>query len=249
MRGYTAQERLTYWLYRDRIPVVKLLIVSNVLAFLATALFGLGRILQGLAFGADRVFCMPWTLFTYPLVGSCCGLISLLFSGYWLWIAGGSLERSWGSRVFAWYFFLMSAVTALGLCIGSFLTGIPVGVSGLWLPLAGVTVAFAMLDPEQQILFLFIVPLKLKYLALIDVAVVLVSYGGGHPLLGVFALAGCAASYWYVRRGRWSGSRTSARRDGVIRVHPRHAVRRSWNPAKWYRDYRERKRLRDLLGE
>lgn len=250
MQRYSVQDRLTYWLYRDRIPVVKLLIVSNILTFLAIRLSGAGKYLGWLAFDADTAFAAPWTLFTYPLIASCCGIVSLLFGYYWLWIAGGSLERAWGSRVFAWYFFLMSAVTALGLCVGSFMTGAPVSVAGLWLPIAGVTIAFAMLNPEEQILFMFILPLKLKYLALLDVVLVLISFGsGGRLLMGVFALAGCAVSYWYVRRGRWLGSHLDTRHDRVIRIHPRHAVRKSWNPIKRYRDYRERKRLRNLLVE
>jgi membrane associated rhomboid family serine protease len=249
MRGYTTQDKISYWIFQDRVPVVKLLIVANVVTFLAMELFRIGLVPQLLAFSPGRAIAMPWTLFTYPLLGVG-GVVSLLFAGWWLWFAGGSLERAWGSRTFGLYFFLMSAVTALGLYIGGLLTGVPVGAEGLWLPIAGVTVAFGMMNPEQQILFFFVIPLKLKYLALIDAAIVLVQYGSMNPLLGVFALAGCGVSYWYVRGGI-SIQLPTARppRGEVIRVNPRYAVRKSWNPIKRYRDYRARKRLEDLFKE
>ena len=249
MRGYTTQDKIAYWLFKDRIPVVKLLIVSNVVTFLAMELFHVAQIPQLLAFSPGRAMDMPWTLFTYPLLGVG-GVMSMLFAGYWLWVAGGSLERAWGSRTFGLYFFLMSAVTALGLYVGSFLPHtVPVSAVGLWLPISGVTIAFAMMNPEQQILFFFVIPLKLKYLALIDVIVVLVQYGSTNPLLGLCALAGCGVSYWYVRSGRSISLPTPRPRGEVIRINPRYAVRKSWNPIKRYHDYREQKRLKDFLGK
>ena len=240
---------LTYWLFKDRIPVTKILILVNILTFLAIAIFRVQGVLHFLGFYSPTAIAMPWTAFTYPLVGMN-DLIGLLFAGYWLWFAGGSLERSWGSTTFGVYFFLMSAISALGLFVGSILTGIPVTVAGLWLPIAGVTVAFAMLNPEQQILFMFVIPLKLKYLALLDAALVFVSYGMKSPILGVFALAGCAVSLWYIRSGWRAGYRPSSYSDDkIIRMRPRHGARRNLNPIKWYKDYQERKRLNNLFGK
>jgi len=241
----------SYWLFKDRIPVTKLLIISNVLTFALIALANLGVIVQLLAFQWTTFLIKPWSIVTYPLVwvGDPLGL---LFSGYWLWVAGGSLERNWGSQKFAIYFFSMCAVTAVGIFIGGWLTHADPTIAGLWLPLAGVTVAFAMLNPEQQILFFMIIPMKLKYLALIDVIIVLFSYGsGGRLLLGIFALAGCAMSYFYVK-GRSSFSRYEYRspqqdtHDRIIRIYPQ---RRTFtlNPFKWYKEYKDRKRLKDFF--
>jgi membrane associated rhomboid family serine protease len=248
------QNKASYWIYGDRIPVTKLLILANVVAFISVALFKIGLIPNLLGFSTAAFQAQPWTvwtLFTYPLTGIE-SPISLLFAGYWLWWAGGSLERSWGSRTFGLYFFGMSAVSALGLFLGFFLTGINVSLTGLWLPLAGVTVAYAMLNPEQQILFMFVIPLKLKYLAAIDAVLVLVSFGQMHLLLGVLGLSGCALSYWYVRRGRNMSFAPSPRRSAddfeIIRMRPRHTEKRELNPFKWYAKYKERKRLKDLFN-
>lgn len=256
MRGYTTSEKLVHWLTHDGIPATKLIIVVNVFTFLL-AWMGYGDHLEAyLGFHFVTTLRAPWTLFTYPLLGMI-GPIGLLFGGYWLWIAGGSLERTWGTQAFVKFFFVISAISALGLYLGCLVTGQFVQAVGLWLPLAAVTVAFAMLNPEQTILFMFIIPLKLKYLALLSAGLVFLSYGavgqGSTPLatrliMGAFALSGCAASYWYARHGTRLdfGRPRQPSRDNVIRIQPRGAQRRTGLLA-WYKEYRDRKRLKDLF--
>src|SRR5690349_3103089 len=60
----------------------------------------------------------PWTLFTYPL--AMFDPIPLLFSGYWLYWVGGTLERSWGSLNFAVVFFLLCAIAGLAFIPAAF---------------------------------------------------------------------------------------------------------------------------------
>lgn len=253
MRGGTSTEKFIYWLLADRIPLTKLLIIINIFTFLVFALVRVRAVEVGLLmlmFDPQAAIGRPWTFFTYPLVAQGFGVISMLFAGYWLWVAGGSLERSWGTRTFGIYFFGMSAITALSLFVGYIITSYPISLAGLWLPIAGVTVAFAMLNPEQQILFFFIIPLKLKYLALLDVVLVLISYSQGSILMGIFALAGCAVSYWYVRRGRYVDYPRSNRRQRggeVIRLYEKPSLRKRLCPVERYRKYREQKRLKDFL--
>lgn len=244
MRGYSASDKARYWLASGGIPVTKSLIVVNVLTLLLVTLFHLDSLWRLLVFDSSSVFAQPWTMFTYPLVGL--EILSLLFAGYWLWVAGGSLERTWGSNTYAVFFFVISAITAVGLYLGGLLTHSAVGLVGLWMPLAALTVAFAMLNPEQRILFFFVIPLKLKYLALLDVVLVFISYGRVNLLLGVFALAGCAAAYLYVTRVicfDFGGG------DNVIHIRPKHAVRQSWNPFKRAKEKKDQKRLRDFLDD
>lgn len=257
MRGYTTSEKLVYWLTHDGIPATKLIIVVNVFTFLLAWMKYGGYLEAYLGFHVLTALRAPWTLFTYPLLGMI-GPIGLLFGGYWLWIAGGSLERTWGTRTFVEFFFVISAISAAGLYLGHLATGAFVAAIGLWLPLAAVTVAFAMLNPEQTILFMFIIPLKLKYLAALSAGLVFLSYGaigeesttlGSQLFMGLFALSGCAAGYWYARHGtrldlgrsRWSS------RDNVIRIKPSGARQRRTGLLGWYKEYRDRKRLKDLF--
>jgi membrane associated rhomboid family serine protease len=248
MRTGTSTEKFSYWLYRDGIPVTKLLVLVNALTFLL--MFLRVRWLEALAFDPASALQAPWTFFTFGLLGTG-GPINLLFQGYWLWIAGGSLERAWGSRGYALFFFAMCGVTAAGMLAGGMFAGSAPALAGLWLPVAGVTIAFAMMNPEQQILFFFLIPLKLKYLALLDVALVFVAYGRMSPILGLFALCGCGVSYWYVRFGRNLGAAPRPERRQrveVVHVYRRERFLRKLNPLWWLKESRERKRLRDLFG-
>jgi membrane associated rhomboid family serine protease len=243
--GRTAQD-FVYWLKKDRAPVTKSIVLINAITLVLLAVVHLGA-LGLLMFNSSTAVAMPWTFFTYPLV--CDGdILGLVFACYWLWIAGGSLERSWGSMEFGIYFFAMSAVSALGLFIGGLITGVQVP-AGLWIPLAGLTVSFAMRNPEETILFMFFLPLKLKYLAMISAAAIFISFGRINILLGLFSVLGCAACYLHARSGSLTDFRSAWDRhdDKVIRIHPKHAVRRDFNPIHWYQARREEKRLKDLF--
>ncbi|MGQ9455840.1 MAG: rhomboid family intramembrane serine protease [Armatimonadota bacterium] len=242
-------DRYLQWFIEDRIPTVKVLIVSNALTYFVGIFANLRSIEHLWTFEPSSLALQPWTILTYPLWTSSRDVISVLFACYWLWVAGGSLERAWGSTKFATYFFSMSAISALGLFPAWIISGTNVGASGLWLPLAGATIAFAMRDPERQILFFFLIPLKLKYLALLDVVILLVSYGRISPVCGLLGLTGCVYSYAYVR-ARWSYKRVYYQPDDkIVRIHKRKNVLRWINPLNWYREYRIRKSLRDLFDK
>lgn len=248
MRQGFDREAIAYWLFKDRIPVTKLLIVTNAATFFAVMLFTLDIIPFYTACTTATFQQMPWTFFVYPLIGAG-DVLGMLFSLYWLWVAGGSLERNWGSSKFTVFFFIMSAVSALGVLAGGWIVNQNTVVLGLLLPLAGLTIAFAMLNPEQEILFFLIIPMKLKYLALLDVALVLLGFGRQNIVIGICALLGCAFAYWYVTSGRYEqGARDSGNR--VLIVHPRRKSFLGWlNPFSWIKSRRERDRLRKLFED
>ena len=106
----------------------------------------------------------PWTLLTYPLVSF--DIIGVIFYGFWLFFVGGSLERSWGTRFYATYFFALAVISALGLTAGSFLVQIPVLVTN-WLPLAAITLTWCLLNPNEVIRFNFLFPIQAKWLGIL----------------------------------------------------------------------------------
>lgn len=254
-----SAENIRYWLVGGGIPVTKLIIAANILLMLVVGFSSTPDLAKFLMFDSDTVAKLPWTIFTYPLVslaGGGYGIIGVLFAAYWLWLAGGSLERSWGSTRYAVFFFMMSGITALGLLLGSFLTGVPVQAIGLWLPIAAITVAFGMMNPENVILFMFFIPMKLKFLAVLDVVLVFISFFNFRApqtfLLAVAALAGCAFSFWYVTSGARFGasySPSTPRQGQVIHLFGRRGWTSKLNPMHWFREYRERKRLKDFFNK
>ena len=121
------------------------------------------------------------------------------------------MERGWGSRRYAIFFFTLSAISALSLLLGYYLAGrvafpeflLGNGLAlmfGFSLPLSGMIVAFCMLNPELTLNFYF-VPVRAIHVAWI---VALLSYftAGMGPLLNLFACGGIFAAFLYVKFGR-----------------------------------------------
>lgn len=198
-------DALRDFIQRGGVPVTLALVGINVFTFLA-AFFspGLGALLQTeMVFGIRSVISAPWTLLTYALVSlppfSLWFVINLVF----FWLSGGSLERGWGSRRYALFFFALTLASSLSLLLGGLLLhqqSPP--LSGVFLPWTGLIVAFCMLNPEQQITVYFF-PVRAKYLAIGVTAWTYLTYGSMlGPLMGLFAIGGILAAYLYVRFAR-----------------------------------------------
>lgn len=222
-------------------PVTKALMVCAVLTMLL-AVFGADRWLGRLVFTLTGVIQQPWSLVTYPLV-SPRRSIGVLFAVIWLWFVGGSLERSWGSRRYGIFFAWVSLLTAVGAGAAGYLAGKDAVLMGLWVPLAPLTVAWAALNPEAQVLFYFIIPLRAKYLAWITVAFLYLYQGVAiHPFWGLLILLGCAAAYYQVSRPRrYRSSGPNIRGSGFDW--------RRLDPIERLRDWQRRRSLRRLFRD
>lgn len=134
-------------------PLIQSLLIANVLVFL------LGQVLLGssvlLAFAlwplASGQF-IPWQLLTYSFLHG--GLMHLAFNMYGLWMFGSELERVWGSRRLAVFYFasvLAAAVTELFVAALLGTSAPTVGASG---GLFGLLMGFAILFPQRRIMLL-----------------------------------------------------------------------------------------------
>jgi membrane associated rhomboid family serine protease len=198
-RSNALDDFLTRWL-RSGYPLTLALIAANFLTLLLVA-FRV-PVYEYLALQIPQTLVRPWTIVTYPLVSF--GVFGMIFHGIWLYFVGGSLERSWGTRTFALYYLAMTVISALGLILGAFVLRVSV-MADSWLPIAALTVAFCLLNPHEVIRFWFILPIPARMLAVIEVVIIFFVYAlGYHPLMGIFALTGCLASYLWVRNRSWS---------------------------------------------
>lgn len=244
------------------IPVVRGILIAcaavMVMAFLTSQ--GGGNWLALLGFAPSAWLRQPWSLLTYPFLVT--SLLTLVFQGFWLYIVGGTLERSWGSRNFAALFFIWTAICGVVLLPVYYLSGgnLDVPLSSLVLPNTCLTVAWAALDPDMELLLYGLIPVRAKWLALIDVGYVFFTWGYSYGIpMSLMALAGPAAAYYYVRkmprlnlgfRTPRSASRPRGRapllreedgpgRERVTRV----------NPFAKKNEQQEIERLKRLLGE
>lgn len=140
--------------------VVWLLMVMDTTGTLATAFyFNPGRVLQG----------QIWRLVTFPFVPDTSSPIFMILALYFYYFQGTALERHWGSGPFTiFYLGGMLATVAVGFVLYAF--GYNASYSGTYLNLS-LIFAFAALYPDTVFLICFILPVKAKWLALLDAVV------------------------------------------------------------------------------
>lgn len=100
-------------------------------------------------------------LFVLPLPQSAMGYVFAVFAWYLFYMMGSALESYWGAFRFNAYVFTNFALT---VAIAFFAPAEP--VTNYYI-LASVFLAFAFLNPDFELLLFFILPLKIKWLALI----------------------------------------------------------------------------------
>ncbi len=111
-----------------------------------------------------------WRLVTFALIPDARGPLQLLISCYFYYWIGTSLERQWGTAKFFCYYLGGMLFTLLGTTIVSIMTGFPIPVYGAGYVNFAMFLAFAALWPDAQVLLFFIIPIKIKYLAYLDLA-------------------------------------------------------------------------------
>jgi membrane associated rhomboid family serine protease len=189
-------------------PVIKALIIANVAAF-AVSWFAQDLLL---AFGlrpADVFGRLSiWQPVTYMFLHG--GIGHILFNMLALWMFGTELERMWGSRFFARFYFVAgvgAAVTTLLLSFAPYeafsqlYTSLTIGASGA---IYGVLLAYGMYFPNRPILLWFVFPIPAKYFVMIMGAIAFfMSMGGpGGGVAHITHLGGLLAGYLYLKGGR-----------------------------------------------
>jgi membrane associated rhomboid family serine protease len=148
-----------------------------------------------------------WQLVTYLFLHS--GIMHILWNMLGLWMFGAPIERLWGTRKFLRFYFICGISAGLTVILLAYIFGgidtATIGSSGA---IYGVLMAYALMFPDQTILFGFLIPMKSKYFVMIIGAIVfLQSYTatvGGQPngVAVVAHLGGLLAGYLLLRGGR-----------------------------------------------
>ncbi|MGM9680304.1 MAG: rhomboid family intramembrane serine protease [Eubacteriales bacterium] len=101
-----------------------------------------------------------WRLITFIFIPPDSSVLFILFSLYFYWLIGNELENQWGSFRFNIYY----------LCgmIGTVIAGIITGYAANSYLNLSLFLAFALIYPDYQVRIFFILPVKMKYLALLD---------------------------------------------------------------------------------
>ena len=175
-------------MHREHWHLTEGLIFAHFAVFILTYTNQAGA--QALMLLPGLVHSRPWTLVTYQFVQGR-SMLWFFIAMLVLWIMARPLEESWGSPRFL-LFWLVST-------FGASLTA-----AGLGLPLAGsvgfsgcLLFTFATLYPEVEFLLFFLIPVKVKYLAVVAGAFLVfsgLSFGIG---AGAAYVAGMSAGYLF----------------------------------------------------
>jgi len=188
-------------------PVIKALLLSNIVIYLLASFFALFYIHgQPLVVYIDLIFALfPlgngfhfWQLLTYMFMHA--GLMHLLFNMFALWMFGMELENTWGSRKFLLYYLMCGLGAGLSnLLIAPLFTtaGPTVGASGA---IYGVLIAFGMMFPDRPIFIYFLLPIRARYFVLLYILLEMYSgINGTSDGIAHFAhLGGAAVGFIYL---------------------------------------------------
>ncbi|HEY0733208.1 MAG TPA: rhomboid family intramembrane serine protease [Chitinophagaceae bacterium] len=148
-------------------PIVKNLIIINVLVFVAQLMFdkqyGITGLLAMWPIGHELF--SPYQIATHMFTHG--GFMHIIFNMFALWMFGRVLENVWGPKRFL-LFYLLSGIGAAAAHLGMqlfFGDGAPaVGASGA---IMGIFAAFAYLFPNTELFIMFIpFPVKAKWAVL-----------------------------------------------------------------------------------
>ena len=118
----------------------------------------------------------PWQLISYGFLHG--GFNHLFFNMFALWMFGLPIERMWGSRKFAEYYFICILGAGLVQLLVQYLSGgnyPTIGASGA---VFGLLLAYGVTWPNNKLLLIFFpVPIKAKWFVLI--------YGAAELIFGV----------------------------------------------------------------
>jgi membrane associated rhomboid family serine protease len=200
-RGYLSSSGLP--------PGIRALLISNVAIFLID--FFLGGPLRGF-FGLAVLrptdvmqHLYIWQLATYMFLHR--GIGHILFNMLALWMFGTEFERLWGTRRFLRFYFFCGVGAGICVILGGYLFGNPgVGTIGSSGAIYGILLASAVMWPDRQMLFYFLIPIKMKYFVMIIGGIAFLnSFNPASPVSEVAHLGGMLFGYIFLKSPQLRG--------------------------------------------
>jgi len=245
-------------------PGVKFLMIVNGTVFLIQQIAGLiipdGNLIEGLFGLSHNGFInsfMIWQPFTYMFLHG--GWMHIFFNLIGLWMFAGELEIAWGKSKFLRYYILSGIGAGFFISLMNYIAFIKFGESAALVTTIGasgaiyaVLLAYAMLWPDREVLFYFILPVKIKYLV---IAFGLMEFfgtlssaaGAGGNISHIGHLGGIISGYFLIRFMRSSKSSVKFKKSFIEKFKKQNRL----NEKKKVIDTRivAKKIIDDLLGK
>ncbi|MCI8808655.1 MAG: rhomboid family intramembrane serine protease [Oscillibacter sp.] len=198
-----AVERFALEHPRFGIPnLMRYIIIGNVIVFFLLRMSNYAAVLF-LGFDWGQVLHLEiWRLVTFIFVPDTTDPFQLILSLYFMYFIGSMLEQEWGTPKFNLYYLSGVVLTILTAIISYYVFHFGY-VTGTYYVGMSMFLAFAALYPDAQLLLLFVIPIKAKWLALADVALFAVDITSAlfqgnflRALLPVAALLNFLVFFW-----------------------------------------------------
>jgi membrane associated rhomboid family serine protease len=189
-------------------PAVKAIIIANVGLFLLT-LMAPETMVETLGLRPSVVIEQVelWRLVTYLFLHSPVHWSHILFNMLAVWMFGVDLERRWGTRAFVKYYLVCGVGAGLSTLLVALLpfdgarvsyVSVTIGASGA---VYGLLMAWGLLFPHREILFMLIFPLKARVFVILMGAIAFLSAvsASGGPVAHVAHLGGLVFGYLYLK--------------------------------------------------
>ena len=199
----SAMERFALTHPRFGIPnLMRYIIIGNVIVFFLLRMSNYAAI-SFLGLDWSKVLHLEiWRLVTFIFVPESTEPFTLILSLYFMYFIGNMLEREWGTAKFNLYYFSGVVLTILTALI-SYLAFGRGTVYGAYYVGMSMFLAFAAMYPDAQLLLLYIIPIKAKWLAIADLVLFGVDIVGAlmrldflSALLPVAALLNLLVFFW-----------------------------------------------------
>lgn len=210
--SFSSRPYVNRYIPSNRFPTgLKWLLISNCLIFLTWFLLrttSIAPLFGNLALVPVSVvhgFAI-WQLVTYMFLHT--SMWNLLWNMLALWMFGAEMERLWGTPKFLRFYVTCGVCAALTVILAAYLFGgIDLATDGSSGAVLGILAGYAVMFPDQTILFGFLIPMKSKYFVLIIAAIVLLqSYSSvqarGQGIAVLAQLGGMLTGYLLLRGKR-----------------------------------------------
>ncbi len=129
-----------------------------------------------------------WRIFTYIIQPPSSSIIFMVFTMYFYYLIGTTLENMWGAFKFNMYYFSGVLLHVIAAFILFFIFGMNFNMTTHYINLA-LFMAFAVENGDVEVLLFFILPIKIKWLALLDGVIFAVTIIGGYAYRLIYLLS------------------------------------------------------------
>ena len=174
-------------------------------------------------FWPQQALTQPWGFVTFQFLHA--GPMSLFFGAFALYILGSALEAEWGTAEYTAFWL----VATLGASLSAWALGTPLVSDPFVVPIS-MLFAYAFLFPDTQFLVFFVIPVKVKWIALLSAAFLafafvgdLVTFGAGPAFVRILGAGAGFLYFWLRHHGRFKARNVA--REAIVAVKTAGAAR------------------------